>query len=84
MPKPPPKLDRSDPVQNFAFDMRTLRFRAGDPAVTALARVMNCNHSTVSAYLNGHRLPSPKQSRAFVAACGGNWETWQAKLEGLR
>jgi transcriptional regulator with XRE-family HTH domain len=84
MPKAPPRLDPDHPVHRFALEMRSLRLRAGDPALRELARAMSCSHSTVSAYLNGHRLPPPRQLKAFVLACKGDPVAWQLQLEAVR
>lgn len=83
MPKVPPRLDPDDPVQGLALDMRTLRLRAGSPSLAELARRMSCSHSTVSAYLNGHRLAPPDQLRAFALACRADPSSWLAKLEDI-
>jgi len=80
VPKAPPRLDPDDPVEGFALDMRSLRLRADNPSLAELARVMSCSHSTVSAYLNGRRLPPPDQLKTFVVACKGDLATWQRKL----
>jgi transcriptional regulator with XRE-family HTH domain len=84
MPKQPPKLDPAQPKQNFALNMRRLRLRAGDPSLQELARAMSCTHSTVSAYLNGQRLPPPRQLESFVLACKGNTAEWLQRLEAVR
>lgn len=83
MPKVPPRLNPDDPVQGLALDLRTMRLRAGSPSLAELARAMSCSHSTVSAYLNGHRLPAPDQLRAFALACGADPAHWLAKLEDV-
>jgi transcriptional regulator with XRE-family HTH domain len=84
MPKAPTRLNLADPVHSFAREMRGLRFRAGDPSLKELARAMSCSHSTVSAYLNGRRLPSPRQLESFVLACRGNTADWMQRLEAVR
>jgi hypothetical protein len=84
MPKPQRSLDPGDPVDRFARDLRKLRFRAGDPSLSALAHSMACSHSTVSAYLNGRRLPPPEQLASFVRACKGDTANWLERLEEVR
>jgi hypothetical protein len=84
MPKARPWLDPVEPVPSFAREMRNLRLRAGDPSLQQLARAMACSHSTVSAYLNGRRLPPPRQLESFVLACQGNAEDWLERLEAVR
>ena len=84
MPKKPPRLDPADPVHGFAEEMRRLRLRAREPSLGELARAMTCSHSTISAYLNGHRLPPPKQLESFVLACKGNVADWLERLEAVR
>jgi transcriptional regulator with XRE-family HTH domain len=70
MPKPPRLLDPDNPVHAFARELRGLRLRAEDPPTQKLAREMACSHSTLSAYLNGHRLPPYRQLVAFARLCG--------------
>jgi transcriptional regulator with XRE-family HTH domain len=84
MPKAPPRLDPADPVHNFARQMRSLRLHAGDPSLGELARAMSCSHSTISAYLNGRRLPPPRQLASFVLACKGNTADFLQRLESAR
>lgn len=68
-------------MQGLALELKMLRLRAGNPSLEELARKMTCSHSTISAYLNGHRLPPPDQLSRFVRACGGDPAVWQRKLE---
>jgi len=84
MPKPQRSLDPRDPVDRFARDLQKLRFRAGDPSLKVLAHAMACSHSTVSAYLNGRRLPPPEQLTSFVRACKGDTTSWLERLEEAR
>jgi len=84
MPKPPPALDPANPAHSFARELRRLRLRTGDPPLGELARAMSCSHSTVSAYLNGQRLPPAKQLESFVLACNGNTADWLQRLEEVR
>lgn len=81
MPRQAPRLDPDDPVQALALELRIMVLRAGSPPVAELARKMSCSHPTVSAYLNGRRLPPPDQLRGLVQACGGDWAYWQRELE---
>ena len=83
MPKAPPRLDPDDPAQGLALEMRRLRLRAGSPSLAELAREMSCSHSTVSAYLNGHRLPPIGQLARFAVVCGDDPEAWRRKLEDV-
>ena len=84
MPKAPPRLDPANPVHGFALEMRKLRLRAGDPSLAELARAMTCSHSTVSAYINGRRLPLPRQLASFVLACKGDPSDWLERLGEVR
>jgi transcriptional regulator with XRE-family HTH domain len=85
MPKAPRQLDPDDPVQELALEMRNLRLHAENPSLEKLGRAMSCSHATVSAYLNGRRLPPPGQLKAFVEACGESaaWPAWQRRLEAV-
>jgi transcriptional regulator with XRE-family HTH domain/uncharacterized protein YidB (DUF937 family) len=83
LPKQERRLDLSDPVQAFARDLRRLRRQAGDPPVQALARALACEHSTISAYLNGYRLPPRDRLRAFLEYCkvpAGDRDNWDDRL----
>jgi transcriptional regulator with XRE-family HTH domain len=84
MPRAPSRLDPDNAVHSFAREMRRLRLYAGDPSLGELARAMSCSHSTVSAYLNGRRLPAPKRLESFVMACNGNVVEWLNRLEATR
>lgn len=84
MPKAPPRLDENDPIHRFAARLRQLRFTAGDPPLQSLASRMYCHHSTVSAYLNGGRLPSPGRLDKFVSACHGDPAEWRRLLAETR
>ena len=64
--------------------LRRLHRLAGRPSLVALGRTMACSHSTVSAYLNGRRLPDPHQLESFVLACNGNAPDWLQRLEAVR
>jgi Domain of unknown function (DUF5753) len=81
MPRQSPRLDPGDPVQALALELRILWLRAGSPPMAELGRKMSCSHSTVSAYLNGRRIPPPGQLYCFVMACDGIPADWQVKLE---
>ncbi|HZR48163.1 MAG TPA: LamG-like jellyroll fold domain-containing protein [Streptosporangiaceae bacterium] len=83
MPKKPPRLDLADPVQGFAGELRRLRRGAGNPSLGRLEGTMACSHSTISAYLNGRRLPPPQQLKSFVLACDGNVTDWLNRLEAV-
>jgi transcriptional regulator with XRE-family HTH domain len=83
MPKRSPRLNTDDPMQGLALELRMLRMRAGNPPLTELARKMSCSHSTVSAYLNGRRLPLPEQIKSFALACNDDPADWQSKLEDV-
>jgi transcriptional regulator with XRE-family HTH domain len=84
MPRAPSRLDPDNAVHSFAREMRRLRLHAGDPSLAELARTMSCSHSTVSAYLNGRRLPAPKRLESFVMACNGDVVEWLNRLATAR
>jgi hypothetical protein len=84
VPKRQPRLDRSKPVDRFALELRRLRLGADEPKVTELAHAMFCSHSTVSAFLNAYRLPSPGQLDAFVRVCHGDVREWRRLLAETR
>lgn len=78
MGRPQKQLDRDgSPAREFAFWLRDLRHRSG-LTYEQLARSAHYAISTMQAAATGQRLLTLKVTMAFVAACGGNEESWRA------
>ncbi|MEU0884845.1 helix-turn-helix domain-containing protein [Lentzea sp. NPDC005914] len=80
MPRPEKPLDPfAGPVEQFAFDLRRLREKAGSPGYRELGRLSHYSASTLADAARGQRLPSLAVALAFVRACGGDEETWEQR-----
>ncbi|MEV6714557.1 hypothetical protein AB0M48_21265 [Lentzea sp. NPDC051208] len=80
MPRPEKPLDPfAGPVEQFAFDLRKLREKAGSPGYRELGRLSHYSASTLADAARGQRLPSLAVSLAFVRACGGDEEVWEQR-----
>lgn len=67
------------PVERFAHDLRQLREQAGKPTYRAMAGKGNASASALSAAASGSRLPSLMVTLAYVRACDGDLQEWQAR-----
>ncbi|GAA3844378.1 hypothetical protein GCM10022243_08440 [Saccharothrix violaceirubra] len=63
MPEIPPALAR------LVRELKSLRLRAGQPTIETLASHIRCSRQTVSAVLNGHRLPRWEFVERFAEYC---------------
>ncbi|GLY49999.1 helix-turn-helix domain-containing protein [Lentzea sp. NBRC 102530] len=80
MPRPEKPLDPfAGPVQQFAFDLRKLREKAGSPGYRELGRLSHYSASTLADAARGQRLPSLAVALAFVRACGGDEDLWERR-----
>ncbi|MFD2470610.1 nSTAND1 domain-containing NTPase [Amycolatopsis silviterrae] len=70
-------------LQRFAFDLRTLRERAGKPSYRRLAVRAHFSATTLAQAARGQVLPSLPVTLAFVSACGGDREQWQERWHEL-
>jgi WD40 repeat protein len=68
-------------VQRFAWQLRQLRERAGNPGYRVLARRAHYSASTLAEAAKGDRLPSLEVALAFVEACEGDQAEWRARWE---
>ena len=71
------------PLASFAWDLRALREKAGKVPYRVLAKRAGFCASTLSVAASGARLPSLDVTLAYVQACGGNPEEWQARWHQL-
>ncbi|MFD9697950.1 hypothetical protein [Lentzea sp. NPDC059081] len=84
MPRPEKPLDPfAGPVQQFAFDLRKLREKAGSPGYRELGRLSHYSASTLADAARGDRLPSLAVTLAFVRACGGDEELWERRWRSV-
>jgi WD40 repeat protein/transcriptional regulator with XRE-family HTH domain len=74
----PLELDGSE-LSEFAADLRLLRAKAGLPPYRELARAAHFSSTTLSDAASGRRLPSLDVTLAFVRACGGDTDAWDAR-----
>ncbi|GIH24956.1 hypothetical protein Aph01nite_32660 [Acrocarpospora phusangensis] len=66
-------------AQRFAVELRELRRAAGNPGYRELARRAHYSATTLAEAAGGGRLPSLQVTLAYVRACGGNVQDWQAR-----
>ncbi|WP_330262270.1 hypothetical protein [Streptomyces griseorubiginosus] len=67
------------PVQLFAHELRLLRQKAGSPSYRAMAHRAGLSVSALSRAAAGDRLPSAAVVRAYVEACDGDPDLWEAR-----
>ncbi|WP_406445414.1 hypothetical protein OHB00_49520 [Streptomyces sp. NBC_00631] len=78
--RPESPLDPSaGPVARFAVELRKLRAEAGSPTYRVMAERTNQGASTLSQAAAGERLPTLPVVLAYVQACGGDLEEWEAR-----
>lgn len=63
----------------FAADLRRLREKAGKPAYRELAARAHYSAATLADAANGRKLPTLAVTLAYVKACGGDAEEWEAR-----
>lgn len=71
------------PLQAFAYDLRKLREKAGNPTYRALARKAGYSPATLSEAARGQRRPSLDVTMAYVGACGGDPDEWRLRWHDL-
>jgi transcriptional regulator with XRE-family HTH domain len=71
------------PLQAFAYDLRKLREKAGNPTYRALARKAGYSPATLSEAARGQRRPSLDVTMAYVGACGGDLDEWRLRWHDL-
>lgn len=79
MPRPEREIVSDDiVVAEFARDLRALRSAAG-LTLQQLSSVAHYSISALSEATNGRKAPSWDVTEAFVAACGGDGDTWRTR-----
>ncbi|MBP2329605.1 WD40 repeat protein/energy-coupling factor transporter ATP-binding protein EcfA2 [Kibdelosporangium banguiense] len=80
MPRPEGPLDPdAGVVQRFAWELRQLREKAGSPPYRELGRRAHYSQATLAKAAGGRDLPSLAVTIAYVRACGGDTEEWEAR-----
>ncbi|MFJ3309535.1 hypothetical protein ACIPSA_42160 [Streptomyces sp. NPDC086549] len=78
--RPESPLDPSaGPGARLAAELRKLRAEAGSPTYRVMAGRTNQGASTLSQAAGGERLPTLPVVLAYVQACGGDLEEWEAR-----
>jgi transcriptional regulator with XRE-family HTH domain len=83
VPRPEVEIAGGTPEGDFALGLRALRAEAG-LGYQALARIAHFAPSTLSKAASGRGLPSLEVTLAYVRACGGSEEQWEADWRDLR
>ncbi|MGO1315999.1 MAG: hypothetical protein ACTMIR_03035 [Cellulomonadaceae bacterium] len=68
--------NNQDDVQQFARDLRQLRFDNGTPTYESLARATGLSRSIIATAFGGRRLPSERTVHGIVAALDGDPTAW--------
>lgn len=80
MPRPERPLDPGDdPLLEFAADLRRLREKAGNPTYRELGRRAHYSAGTLSEAAGGKKMPSLAVTLAYVRACDGSEQEWEAR-----
>ncbi|MFF3670791.1 nSTAND1 domain-containing NTPase [Microtetraspora malaysiensis] len=75
-------VDPADgPVAAFAVELRKLRQEAGSPSYRAMAAQVHFSSATLAAAAAGDKLATLPVTLAYVEACGGDRQEWQARWE---
>ncbi len=74
-----PLTSGADPVGQLAHELRVLRRKAGSPPYQTMAKVAGFSATTLSRAASGKRLPSWEIVKAYVRACGADFEEWEPR-----
>lgn len=84
MGRPERPLDPDQgPLQRFAYELRLLRGKAGQPGYRELARRAHYSATALAEAAGGRTVPSLPVTLAFVRACGGDPQEWEARHREL-
>lgn len=84
MGRPDRPLDPdAGPLADFAADLRALRRQAGSPTYRALAAQTHFSATTLSEAAGGRKPPTLPVLLAYVRACGGDADVWQARWQDM-
>lgn len=80
MPRPERPVDpEGGVVQRFAVELRNLRKSAGSPGYRELARLAQYSSTSLAQAARGENLPTLALTLAYVRACGGDTNEWEAR-----
>jgi WD40 repeat protein len=84
MGRPERRLDPdAGPLQRFAYELRQLRQGAGGISYRQLARQAHYSATALSEAAGGEALPSLAVTLAYVEACGGSRDEWEARWRAV-
>jgi WD40 repeat protein len=84
VPRPERPLDPDiSELAGFAYELRKLREKAGNPPYRALAGRAHYSWSTLADAAAGRKLPSLPVTLAYVRACGGDPAEWETRWRAL-
>ena len=82
MPRPENPIDpTSGPIAAFAYALRDMRTKAGNPPYKAMAKRVHYSVGALSQAAAGARLPTWEVTQAYVRACGGHEGEWRQRWE---
>ncbi len=80
MGRPQNPLDPdAGPVEAFAYELRRLREKVGNPSYRKLAEQAHYSAAALARAAGGQALPTLELTLAYVAACGGDVEEWRQR-----
>lgn len=84
MPRGEQPIEAADSeLGRFAADLRRLRDKAGKPSYRELATRAHYSAATLSDAAGGRKLPTLAVTRAYVKACGGDPDEWEARWRAI-
>ncbi|SEP86198.1 Helix-turn-helix domain-containing protein [Lentzea xinjiangensis] len=83
MARPEAEIDGSTPEGDFALRLRALRDKARLD-YRAMEKLVHFASSTLSKAASGNGLPTLEVTLAYVRACGGDEQEWEARWHELR
>lgn len=84
MARPEKELEDSyGALPRFAEDLRELRRNVPGLTYRAMSKKANYSPSVLSEAAAGRKLPTLEVTRAYVAACGGDVETWDTRWQAV-
>ncbi|MEV4173701.1 hypothetical protein [Nonomuraea sp. NPDC049709] len=73
----------NDPLHRFAFELRQLRAKAGQPSYRQLSKRANFSVTALSEAAGGVVVPSLAVTLAYVEACDGDRDEWESRWQAL-
>ncbi|GAA3162637.1 helix-turn-helix domain-containing protein [Nonomuraea salmonea] len=84
MGRPERVLDpENDPLHRFAFELRQLRVKAGNPSYRQLSKRAHFSATALSEAAGGVVVPSLAVVLAYVEACDGDRGEWEGRWHAL-